>query len=99
MKKEEMLKEAVHNHYQCNGKYACEESAFCRFCDGLNIVHDCDEDCFADEFSEGFLSGWDACLKHLAEIPWNESMNEITNHITDKCSENPNGSKKEKDNE
>lgn len=24
-KKEEMLREAVHEHYQCNGKYACEE--------------------------------------------------------------------------
>ena len=28
-KKEEMLREAVHDHYQCNGKYACEERAYC----------------------------------------------------------------------
>lgn len=56
-KKEEMLMEAVHYHYQCNGKHACEERAYCRFCEGDNIAHDCDEDCFADEFSEGFLSG------------------------------------------
>ena len=98
-KKEEMLREAVHNHYQCNGKHACEERAYCRFCEGENIAHDCDEDCFADEFSEGFLYGWDACLKHLGEIPWNEAMDEITNHITDNRSENPNSSKKKEDNE
>ena len=98
-KKEEMLREAVHKEYQCNGKYACSERAYCRFCEGQNIAHDCDEDCFADEFSEGFLSGWDACLKHLGGIPWNEAMNEITNHITDNRSENPNSSKKEEDNE
>lgn len=53
-KKEEMLREAVHQHYQCNGMYACGERAYCRFCDGENIAHDCDEDCCADEFSEGF---------------------------------------------
>lgn len=98
-KKEEMLREAVHDHYQCNGKYACEERAYCRFCEGENIAYDCDEDCFADEFSEGFLYGWDACLKHLGEIPCNEAMDEITNHITYNRSENPNSSKKEEDNE
>lgn len=76
-KKEEMLREAVHQHYQCNGEYACEERAYCRFCDGENIAHDCDEDCFADEFSEGFLSGWDACLKYLGDIPWDEAMKEV----------------------
>lgn len=62
-KKEEMLREAVHQHYQCNGKYACSERAYCLFCDGENIAHDCDDECFADEFSEGFLAGWDAALK------------------------------------
>lgn len=50
--------------------------------------------CMAD-----FIAGWDACLKHLGEIPWNEAMDEITNHITDNRSENPNSSKKEEDNE
>lgn len=29
-----------------------------------------------------FIVGWDACLKHLGEIPWDEAMNEIANHIT-----------------
>ena len=26
-----------------------------------------------------FTVGWDACLKYLGEIPWNEAMNEICN--------------------
>lgn len=62
-KKEKMLREAIHQHYQCNGKYACSERAYCWFCDGENIAHDCDDECFADEFSEGFLAGWDSALK------------------------------------
>ena len=28
-----------------------------------------------------FIVGWDACLKHLGEIPWDEAMNEIANHL------------------
>lgn len=35
-----------------------------------------------------FMVGWDACLKHLGEIPWDEAMNEIVEHIN--CSETPN---------
>lgn len=34
---------------------------------------------YADEFAKGFEAGWDACLKHLGEIPWDEAMNEICN--------------------
>lgn len=30
-----------------------------------------------------FIVGWDACLKHLGEIPWDEAMNEIANHISE----------------
>lgn len=81
-RKEEMLREAVHDHYQCNGKYACEERAYCRFCEGENIAHDCDEDCYADEFSEGFIAGWDACLKYLASLPLDEAANRILYHGT-----------------
>lgn len=83
-KKEEKLREAVHEHYQCNGKYPCSECAYCRFCEGENIAHDCDEDCCADEFSEGFLSGWDACMRNLAELPWDEAINEIVNNCKEK---------------
>lgn len=50
--------------------------------------------CMAD-----FIAGWDACLKYLGDIPWYKAMNEICNHITDNCSEIPNSSKKEEDNE
>lgn len=92
-RKEEMLREAVHDYYQCNGKYACSERAYCRFCEGTNTAHDCDYECYAEEFSEGFEAGWDACLKYLGEIPWNEAMNEIVKHIETNRSENPNSSK------
>lgn len=40
-KKEELLREAVHQHYQCDGKYPCEERAYCRFCEGMNDANDC----------------------------------------------------------
>lgn len=40
-----------------------------------------------------FMEGWDACLKYLGNIPWNEAMNEIANHIETNRSENPNSSK------
>ena len=46
-----------------------------------------------------FMEGWDACLKYLGEIPWNEAMNEIVKHIENNRSEIPNSSKKEEDNE
>lgn len=28
-----------------------------------------------------FMVGWDACMKHLASLPWNEAIGEIVNHI------------------
>lgn len=54
----------------------------------------------ADGFEiEGFYAGWDAALKHLGEIPWDEAMNEICNHITNNSPEIPNSSKEEENNE
>ena len=47
----------------------------------------------------GYIAGWDDCMKHLAELPWNEAVNEIVKHIETNRSENPNSSKKEEDNE
>lgn len=35
-------------------------------------------------FRKGFCSGWNACLKHLASIPWDEAMNEIANYCKEK---------------
>lgn len=34
-----------------------------------------------------FMEGWDACLKYLGNIPWNEAMDEIANHIETNRSE------------
>ena len=41
-----------------------------------------------------FMVGWDACMKHLASLPWNEAVNEIAKHIETNRSEKPNSSKK-----
>lgn len=30
-----------------------------------------------------YIEGWDACMEHLATIPWDKAMNEITEHIKD----------------
>lgn len=30
---------------------------------------------------EDFESGWDACLKYLAKLPWNKAMNEIADFV------------------
>lgn len=68
------------------------EGAYCRFCEGENIAHDCDEDCYADEFSEGFIAGWDACLKYLASLPLDEAANRIVYHETE-ISDNPTSKK------
>lgn len=94
-RKEKMLREAVQKEYLCNGKYACSERAYCRFCEGTNTAHDCDYECYAEEFSEGFEAGWDACLKYLGNIPWNEAMDEIANHIETNRSEKLNNSQNE----
>lgn len=48
----------------CNSeKYGCKERKYCQFCGGNNTAHDCDEDCQADIYNEGFYSGWDEALK------------------------------------
>lgn len=30
-----------------------------------------------------YIEGWDACMRHLATIPWDKAMNEITEYIKD----------------
>lgn len=47
---------AIHDHYNCNGKYPCSERSYCQFCSGYNSAFDCGE-CGADDFNEGFLDG------------------------------------------
>lgn len=36
------------------------------------------------ELTDAYIGGWDACLKHLGEIPWDEAMNEIVNYCKEK---------------
>lgn len=79
-KKEELLREAVHQHYQCNGKYPCEERAYCRFGKGMNDANDCSDECFAEEFAEGFKAGWDAGAKWRVNSIWHDASEKpITN--------------------
>lgn len=40
-----------------------------------------------------FMEGWDACMKHLASLPWDEAVNEIVKHVEANCSEKTNSSK------
>lgn len=40
-----------------------------------------------------FMAGWDACMKHLASLPWDEAVNEIVKHVEVNCSEKTNSSK------
>lgn len=47
---------AIHDHYNCNGKYPCSERSYCQFCSGYNSAFDCGK-CEADDFNEGFLDG------------------------------------------
>lgn len=54
---EKAAKEAVQDHFQCNGKYPCEARNYCEFCNGHNSAFDCNEDCGADDFNEGFFVG------------------------------------------
>ena len=37
---EKAAKEAVQDHFQCNGKYPCEERDYCEFCNGYNYAFD-----------------------------------------------------------
>lgn len=64
MTKEQKAKESVQKYFLCNSeKYGCREKEYCQFCGGENTAHDCDEDCQADIYNEGFYAGWDEALK------------------------------------
>lgn len=55
---EKAMRNAVQARCQCNmEKYPCEERDYCEFCNGHNSAFDCDENCDADAFSEGFIAG------------------------------------------
>ncbi|MGN1217924.1 MAG: hypothetical protein ACI4TD_08105 [Phocaeicola sp.] len=79
--KEQKAKEAINDFYLCNSeKYGCEHKKDCVYCDGKKRASECKDECSADEFLAGFNSGWDACIKHLAEIPWDKAMTEIVDY-------------------
>lgn len=55
-KLEEAARQAIHDHYNCNGEYPFGERDYCKHCNGHNTAFDCGE-CSADEFKEGFIAG------------------------------------------
>ena len=69
---EKAAKEAIKEHYNCNGKYPCSERSYCIFCDGKNTAYDCNE-CGADEFYEGFITG----AKWRINSVWHNDMKKV----------------------
>ena len=69
---EKAAKEAIKEHYNCNGKYPCSERSYCIFCDGKNTAYDCNE-CGADEFHEGFITGTKWRIKSI----WHNDMKKV----------------------
>lgn len=53
---EERAKEAIHNHYACNGEYPCSSFDYCKFGSCKNTAYNCEE-CGADEFENGYHIG------------------------------------------
>ena len=81
---EKAAKEAVQDHFQCNGKYPCEERDYCEFCNGYNYAFDCKEDCDADSFNEGFMAGARYILDHLCNLPWDDAVVDICQYAAQK---------------
>ena len=79
----ELSKKAVNYNYGCYGKYPCSERDYCRFCGGTNNAHNCDEDCPADEFDEGFIKGWDAAVYYLAKLPFDKMLEYFNEALED----------------
>ncbi len=53
---EQAAKQAIHECYNCNGKFPCVYKDECMYHNGHNTSYDCDE-CGADNFYEGFIKG------------------------------------------
>lgn len=76
----EAAKEAIHAHYNCNGKYPCGERNYCEHCNGHNTAHDCCE-CGADEFKEGFIAGAEWQAKQSPWISVEERLPETDDNV------------------
>lgn len=85
---EKAAKEAVQNNFQCNGKYPCKERNYCKFCNGHNSAFDCNEDCGADDFNEGFIAGVEWLANYLFRIPFVEIIDELHEYCANKLKEN-----------
>lgn len=77
--KEQKAKESVQKYFLCDSeKYGCREKEYCQFCGGKNTANDCDEDCQANIYNEGFYAGWDAAMEYIQNLPeWKQIMNAV----------------------
>lgn len=69
---EKAAKQAIHEYYNCNGKYPCIKKDYCMYHNGHNTSYDCDE-CGADNFYEGFIKG----AQWRINIVWHNVANEL----------------------
>ena len=69
---EKEAKQAIHEYYNCNGKYPCINKDYCMYYNGHNTSYDCDE-CGADNFYEGFIKG----AKWRINSVWHNVANEL----------------------
>lgn len=84
-KKEDLAREYADNLMKTSRPYHVQEYGMQR---AKNVA---DFDVYYIE--QAYEEGWDACLKYLGNIPWDEAVNEIVKHIETNRSENPNSSK------
>lgn len=72
-KKEDLAREYADNLMKTSRPYHVQEYGMQR---AKNVA---DFDVYYVE--QAYEDGWDACMKHLASLPWDEAVNEIVNHI------------------
>lgn len=65
---EKAAKQAIHEHYNCNGKFPCVYKDECMYHNGHNTSYDCAE-CGADDFNEGFIKGADWRINSVWHAP------------------------------
>lgn len=69
---EQAAKQAIHECYNCNGKFPCVYKDECMYHNGHNTSYDCDE-CCADDFYEGFIK----CAEWRINSVWHDTKDEM----------------------
>lgn len=75
-KKEDLAKEYADNLMKTSRPYHVQKYGMER---AKNVA---DFDVYYVE--QAYKKGWDACMKYLSDLPWDEAMNEIVNNCKEK---------------